>query len=88
MIICFYFCTYLFSRSSFNQLPIGGCQLPIGGVDWLQTLDEMSLRFKDQYVRISKEGKTWELYGTKPKPMEVVQAQVRTGTCINVQRDE
>jgi len=29
----------------------------------------MSLGFKDQYVRISKDGRIWKLKGTKPKPM-------------------
>ena len=44
------------------------------GVEWMQQLDEMFVNFKEQLVRFSKEGKTWELKGVKPKTMEVVSA--------------
>ena len=37
--------------TDFHILPIRGCQMVLG-VDWLQTLDEMTLSFKDQSVRI------------------------------------
>ena len=40
--------------TDFHILPIGGCQM-ILGVDWLQTLDEMTLNFKNQKVKVTKE---------------------------------
>ena len=30
------------------------------GVDWLQTLDELTLSFQNHRVKISKGGKAWE----------------------------
>jgi len=41
------------------------------GIDW-QTLDMMTLNFKDQRVRVTKEGKTWEFTEIQSSAMEVV----------------
>ena len=45
------------------------------GMDWLQTLDDMTLNFKDQRVRVIKEGRTWELIGVQSSVMELVLAE-------------
>ena len=46
------------------------------GVDWLQTLDELTLNFRDQSVRLFKEGKTWEFRGVQVGIMKLMQAEV------------
>jgi len=63
--------------TDFHILPIGGCVL---GVDWLQTLDEMTINFKNQNVKVTKEGRTWELAGDSDNDMEVVTARLMDKT--------
>jgi len=55
-----------------HLLPIGGYQIVLG-VDWLLTLDEMFLNYKDQIVRISKGGRAWTLKGVQSKSMQIVE---------------
>ena len=55
-----------------HLLPIGGYQIVLG-VDWLLTLDEMFLNYKDQIVRISKRGRAWTLKGVQSKSMQIVE---------------
>ena len=43
--------------TDFHILPVGGCQI-ILRVDWLQILDELTLNFKNQSLRLSKGGGT------------------------------
>jgi len=46
------------------------------GVEWLQTLDELSLKLPNRKMRLSKGGKTWEFKGIEAKAMEVVPADI------------
>ena len=46
------------------------------GVDWLQTLDELTMNFKEKKVKITKEDHSWELQGVQPNDIEVVSAKV------------
>ena len=68
-------CQGVDSLTDFHILPIGACQTVLG-VDWLQTLDEMTLSYKDQSVKISKGGKAWEFKGVHANKMELVTASV------------
>ena len=46
--VCFK-CQWLEIITDFHVLPIGGCQIVVG-VDWLQTLDELTMNFKEKKV--------------------------------------
>jgi len=54
------------------------------GVDWLQTLDERTLSFKNQSVRRSKEGGTWEFRGVQAGAMEMVQIEEMDRTMFQI----
>jgi len=62
----------------FHILPIGGCQMVLV-VDWLQTLDELTLSLKNQRVKMSKGRKTWEFNGIQPHAWELVIAGTYAG---------
>ena len=61
--------------TDFHILSIGGCQMVLG-VDWLQTLDEMTFSYKNQSVRIVKGNNSWELQGVQSRQLELVQAEI------------
>ena len=65
--------------SHFHILPIGGCEMVLG-VDWLQTVDELTLNFKNQNVKLSKGGTIWEFNGVQSVATELVQAEAMEGT--------
>ena len=65
--------------TDFHILPIGGCQMVLG-VDWLQTLDELTLNFKNQSVKFSTGGRVWELKGVQAGAVELVQADIMDKT--------
>jgi len=65
--------------ADFHILPFGGCQM-VFGVDWLQILDEMTLSFKEQRVKITKEGRTWEFTGIQSNALELVLAELMDRT--------
>ena len=46
------------------------------GVDWLQTLDELTLSFRNLSVKLSEGGRTWEFKGIQAGAMELVSASV------------
>jgi len=46
------------------------------GVDWLQTLDELTLSFRNLSVKLSEGGRTWEFKGIQAGVMEFVSASV------------
>ena len=60
--------------TDFHILPIGGCQMVLG-VDWLQTVDEMTFSYKNQSVRISWGDNIWELQGIQAGRLELVQVE-------------
>ena len=76
--VCFK-CQGLEIVTDFHVLPIGGCQMVLG-VDWLQTLDEVTVNFKKRRVKITKNDNYWELQGVHPNDMEVVSARVMDKT--------
>ena len=63
------------SNDRLSYIANWGCQMLLG-VDWLQTLDELTLNFRDQSVRPFKEGKTWEFRGVQVGIMKLMQAEV------------
>jgi len=42
------------------------------GVDWMKTLDEVSINFQTQKVKLIKGDKSWELEGIQSGAMELV----------------
>ena len=65
--------------ADFHILPIGGCQMVLG-VEWMHTLDEVSLNFQFQKVRLVKGDKQWVLKGIHLGSMELVHEGVMDKT--------
>jgi len=61
--------------TDFYILPIVGCQMVLG-VNWMQSLDEISLNFWTQQFKLTKGKRTWQLKGIQSKPMEVVLSEM------------
>ena len=76
--VCFK-CQGLEIVTDFHVLPIGGCQMVLG-VDWLQSLDELTVNFKKKRVKITRNNQSWELQGVLPNDMEIVSARVMEKT--------
>jgi len=76
--VCFK-CQGLEIVTDFHVLPIGGCQMVLG-IDWLQTLDEMIVNFKERKVKIIKDSHSWELQGVSSNAMELVSAKAMEKT--------
>ena len=68
-------CQVVTITTDFHILHIGGYQMVLG-VEWLQTLDELTLNFQSQRMRLTKEGKAWEFKGIEAKAMELVPAKM------------
>ena len=76
--VCFK-CQGLEIVTDFHILPIGGCQMVLG-IDWLQSLDEMIINFKEKKLKIIKDNHSWELQGVSSNDMELVSAKAMEKT--------
>ena len=65
--------------TDFHVLPIAGCQMVLG-VDWLKTFDALTLSYKDQMIKVTKGGRTWEIQGTQLEDMKMVKAEAMDKT--------